>query len=140
MHELRVVIEEGRDELAVSSSAELEKVLNDAADQARSLDVLNIVSIFLPNADNLFLVVGGDDTVVGFNYGHGDPPYFVSKGVSLGTDPVLTAYLSLVHHTEFPRRYVIPIVAGLRAATEFGRTGKVPISIEWVETLGLTIV
>ena len=83
--------------------------------------MLNILALYATNGDNLFLVVGGDETVVGFNYGHAGPPYYVSKGIASNNEPPLTAFLGLVHHTEFSRRSVIPSSEGRRAAMEFLR-------------------
>lgn len=79
------------------------------------------------------VVVGGEETVVGYNYGHGDPPYYASVDEAHLDNPVLTAYLGLEHHTEFPRRWVVPIAAGKKAAREFLATGKRPESITWTE-------
>lgn len=37
---------------------------------------------------------------MGYNYGHGDPPYYVSAGQAQTDDPVMTAYVGLAHHTD----------------------------------------
>jgi len=131
---LRVIIQEGTNERSVRSTADLEKTLSEAAAHACAAGMLNIVALYASNGDNLFLVVGGDETVVGFNYGHGDPPYYVSKGISSNKEPSLTAFLGLVHHTEFSRGSVIPSSEGYRAAMEFLETGRRPMVITWVET------
>jgi hypothetical protein len=131
---LRVIIQEGANERSVRSTTDLQQTLSEAAAQARASDMLNIVALYAPNGDNLFLVVGGDETVVGFNYGHGDPPYYVSKGIAPNKEPSLTAFLGLAHHTEFSRRSVIPSSDGLRAAMEFLETSRRPMAITWVET------
>jgi hypothetical protein len=130
---LRAVIEEGADDRTVSSASELEQVIVDAAVHARNRGVLNIVSLYAPTGDNLSIVVGGDESVVGFNYGHGDPPYYASRGRTAEAEPVLTAYVGLAHHTEFPRFWVIPMDLGSDAAVEFLQTGQRPECIAWVE-------
>lgn len=79
------------------------------------------------------LVVGGEETVIGFNYGHGDPPYYASLGAAEADSPILTAYVGLEHHTEFPRRWVVPFDVGKQAASEFLATGKRPRALNWVE-------
>jgi hypothetical protein len=56
------------------------------------------------------MVVGGDETVLGFDYRHRNPPYYSSRGPSNGEEPILSCQLTFQHHTEFPRKYVIPIV------------------------------
>jgi hypothetical protein len=117
----------------VSSIAELDQALQDAALQAKSVALLNIIFLYAPNEDHLSLVVGSDETVVGFNYGHGDPPYYASEGEINADEPVLTAYVSLEHHTEFPRRWVVPMELGRRAAVEFLATGERPRAVKWAE-------
>lgn len=130
---LRAAIKDQAPEPIVSSEAALDATLDEASAEARAAGKLNIVLLTAPNRDWLTIVVGGEETVVGYNYGHGDPPYYVSAGQAQADDPVLTAYLGLEHHTEFPRRWVIPIAAGRQAAREFLTTGKRPESIEWTE-------
>jgi hypothetical protein len=52
--------------------------------------------------------------------------------VATTDEPVLTAFVGLVHHTEFPRRWVVPALVGRKAAREFLATGTRPTSVEWV--------
>src|SRR5688500_11440325 len=113
---LRIAIQEQVPARTVTSPLELEGMLQDAALQAKSVGRLNIIFLYGPNGDHLSLVVGGDETVLGFNYGHGDPPYYTSDGADEGAEPMLTAYVGLEHHTEFPRRCVVPMELGRRAA------------------------
>jgi hypothetical protein len=101
--------------------------------EARAAGKLNIVLLTAPNRDWLSIVVGGEETVVGYNYGLGDPPYYVSAGQAQTHDPVMTAYVGLEHHTELPRRWVVALVVGRQAAREFLATGKRPESIAWTE-------
>jgi len=108
-------------------------VLDEASAEARAIGRLNIVLLSAPNRDWLGIVVGGEDTVVSFNYGHGDPPYYASVGAATTDEPVLTAYVGLEHHTEFPRRWVVPSLVGRQAAREFLDTGKRPTLLGWEE-------
>ena len=117
----------------MNSEAVLDATLDEASVEARAAGKLNIVLLSAPNRDWLSIVVGGEETVVGYNYGHGDAPYYVSAGEAQTDDPVMTAYVGLEHHTEFPRRWVVAIAAGRQAAREFLATGKRPDSIEWTE-------
>jgi hypothetical protein len=133
MSQLRVMMQERVPMRTVSSIPELEQALHDAALQAKGAGLLNIIFLYAPNEDHLSLVVGGDETVVGFNYGHGNPPYFASEGESEAAEPVLTAYVSLEHHTEFPRRCVVPMELGRRAAVEFLSSGERPRAVRWAE-------
>jgi hypothetical protein len=57
-----------------------------------------------------------------------------AEGIAEGIEPVLTAYVALSHHTEFPRRSVIPWADGIRALHEFVESGELPAAIEWEET------
>jgi hypothetical protein len=120
-------------ELILSDVNALDAVLNKASIEARAKGKLNIVVLGAPNRDWLSLVVGGDETVVGFNYGHGNPPYYASVGKDQTDEPVFTAFMGLEHHTEFPRRWVVPDAVGRQAAREFLLTGERPSSLQWVE-------
>jgi hypothetical protein len=133
MKHLRALVREDASPTTLETSEALDRLLSEATAEAHSAGLLNIIFLYGPNDDHISLVVGGDETVVGFNYGHGDPPYYASKGAGDSDDPVLTAYVSLKHHTEFPRRWVVPAEAGRRAAVEFLTTGARPTSLEWVE-------
>lgn len=111
----------------------LDAALDSASSEASAKGRLNIVILSAPNRDWLSLVVGSDETVVSFNFGHGNPPYFVSCGEAQSDEPVLTAFVGLAHHTEFSRRSVVPSAVGRQAAREFLATGERPISLKWVE-------
>jgi hypothetical protein len=133
MIQLRAAVKDQQPERLLSSIEELDSTLDDADREARQVGRLNIVILGAPNRDWLGLVLGGDETVVSYNFGHGDPPYFVSRGSADSDDPVLTAYVGLEHHTEFPRRWVVPASTGRRAARDFLATGKRPTSLQWTE-------
>jgi hypothetical protein len=130
---LRAALKDQAPELIVNSEAVLDAALDEASAEARAAGKLNIVLLTAPNLDWLSIVVGGEETVVGYNYGHGDPPYYVSAGEAQTDDPVMTAYVGLQHHTEFPRRWVVASCVGRRAAREFLATGKRPECIGWTE-------
>lgn len=133
MVELRASIRDQEPERIVNSQAVLDAVLDEASAEARARGKLNIILLAAPNRDWLSIVVGSEETVVGYNYGHGDPPYYASAGEAQTDYPVLTAYVGLEHHTEFPRRWVISFAVGKQAAREFLATGKRPESIRWTE-------
>jgi hypothetical protein len=134
MIELRASLKDGADDQSVRTPAELESTMALADDQARSAGILTGIKLRARNGDELLVLVGGDDTVLGFNYGHGDPPYLASLGLAESDQPVLTAYIGQSHHTEFSRRHVVPMEVGRVAALEFLRTGARPTSVRWVET------
>lgn len=133
MVQLSVTVEDGGPDLMVSSAPELDCVLSDAAFQSMSAGRLNIIILAAPNGDWLSLVVGGDETVVGFNHGHRNPPYYVSEGEAEIDEPVFTAFVGLQHHTEFSRRWVVPMSLGRGAALDFLATGQRPSGVRWLE-------
>lgn len=133
MVQLRIAVEAGEPDVRVSSGDELHQTLAYAASQAKSAGRLNIIILAAPNNDWLALVVGGEETVLGFNYGHGNPPYYSSEGEALSDEPVFTAFVGLEHHTEFSRKAVVPMSVGTKAAFEFLETGHRPSGVRWVE-------
>jgi immunity protein Imm1 of predicted polymorphic toxin system len=133
MHAL-VIVDQDREPVGVTTAAELEHAVGFASEEARMRGMLNVIYIEAPNGDALSLVVGGDETVLGFTCGHGDPPSYESRGPVADDRPLLTAYVSLKHHTEFPRRCVIPMQMGMSAAKEFVETGSLPTCVSWAET------
>ena len=72
-----------------------------------------------PNKNAMTIVVGSSETVLSFDSADRNPPYFASKGASDQDEPVMTCYLNFAHHTEFPRRYVIPLKDGIEAVNQF---------------------
>ena len=134
MGEVRATVEDSTPELVIGSVAELDRLLDVTTTQAQDVHLLNIVFLRAANGDQLSLVVGGDETVLVFTHGHGNPPYFASDGASPSDEPFLTAYAGLVHHTEYPRRWVVPMSLGRKAAVEFLISSNRPAAVHWVET------
>ena len=130
---LRATIQESEPDRLLQSDDELLSALEYAAAQASNAGLLNIIFLRSSNGDQLSLVVGSDETVLGFQYGHGNPPYFVSAGTGTSDEPLLTAFAGLQHHTEFSRRWVVPMSIGRRAASQFLLTHARPSIVEWVE-------
>ena len=133
MSELRASVRDQVADLVVDSSTALDVTLEQAELEARSLGMLNVVMLTALNGDQLSIVIGGQETVVGYIYGHGNPPYYVSSGIASVDVPVLTAYIGLEHHTEYPRCWVVPMAAGRKAAHEFLIAGQRPQCIDWTE-------
>ena len=127
------MISEAGPPLIARDEAELRMSLDVAAEAAVSADRLGVVVLTAPNGNDMTLVVGGPDTVLGFTYGHGLPPYYVSVGAERDESPLLTAYYLLGHHTEFARDGVIPLTLGVRAAMEFLATQDLPGCVRWRE-------
>jgi hypothetical protein len=132
--DLSIVVHDAEDGVRVSTEIELDRVIHMAREEARARGMLNIIFLEAANGNVLSLVVGGDDTVLSFIHGHRNPPYYASSGAQVSVHPVMTCYVGLVHHTEFPQKHIIPFEKGLIAAHEFAASEVLPQSIEWIET------
>lgn len=130
---ITVAISEHSQALFARDDAELLASLETAAAEAVAAGKLGIAVLTAPNGNDMTFVVGGNETVLGFTYGHGQPPYFVSVGVETSQAPLLVAYYLLGHHTEFSRDEVIPLELGTRAALEFLATSELPECVRWRE-------
>lgn len=111
----------------------LDEMLNEASAEVRSRNLLGAVLITADNNNEMTILVGGEESVLTFEYGHKDTPYYASKGASNEDEPIMTCYLELQHHTEFPRKYVVPFADGLKAIREFLVSGALPTCIRWEE-------
>jgi hypothetical protein len=130
---MKITIHEDEPPVDVPNISMLDEAINSASEEAYSEGLMNIIIKVADNGNWLGLVVGGAETVLSFNYGHGDPPYYASQGGAESDEPVLTAHLSLKHHIEFPRNQVISMDEGLSAAHEFFDTCELPKCISWTE-------
>jgi hypothetical protein len=113
--------------------SQLDEVLHEAAKEAQSHKVLGAVLIEAANGNVITMVVGGEDTVLSFDYADRNPPYYSSRGASDADEPMLTCYLTMQHHTEFPRKYVIPVADGVNAVRQFLDSGNLPTCLNWEE-------
>jgi Immunity protein Imm1 len=129
----RVIVHNKAAATTVVDANQLNAVLEVASEEARSRNILGAVIIEAENGNSVTIVVGGDETVLTFDYGHRNPPYYASKGKSDKDEPVLTCYLTFQHHSEFPRKNVIPYGEGAKAVAQFLDSGKLPTCIGWVE-------
>jgi hypothetical protein len=89
--DLSVAVHDG-ETIHVSSIVEFERLMEAAHEEASSLKRPNIISIDAANGNNLGIVVGQDEPVLTFMWGHGAPPYYVSRGVAMSDDPTVTCY------------------------------------------------
>ncbi len=120
-------------EYSVHDIAELDKFFSKAEADALEKNILSAIFLRADNGCELGITVGGDETVLSFDYGDPTKPYLASKGISNDFHPVLTVYAYFTHYTEFPRKYVIPFKDGLKAAYEFFETNELPACVEWME-------
>jgi hypothetical protein len=130
---MKVVVDERESAIAVEGLKHLDEIIADAVERAKREGVLGTILLKNDYDDELGLAVGSNETVLSFNYGHGDPPYYVSKGKLDTEEPILTCYFLFQHHTEFLRKWIIPFNAGVLACHEFYNSGNLPSCIEWVE-------
>ena len=131
---LRIEVLEGEAPLIVRDAAQLDEALGQAAEEARKRGMLGAVLIEAENGNVLTMVVGGDDTVLGFDdYNDQNVRRYASRGASDGVEPIMTCYLAMHHHTEFPRKNVIPLPDGVKAVRQFLDSGGLPTCINWEE-------
>ena len=64
---LRIEIRQGEAPLTVKDAAQLDEALGQATEEARKLGMLGAVLIEAENGNVLTMVVGGDETVLGFD-------------------------------------------------------------------------
>lgn len=117
--------------IAVENAAQLEDALRLASNEAKGRGVLGAIVIEAPNKNSMTMVVGGSETVLSFDFADRNPPYLASKGISEQDQPMMTCYLIFAHHTEFPRKYVIPLKDGIEALKQFVSSGELPTCIAW---------
>jgi hypothetical protein len=128
---LQVRIRDDAGPLKVEDDNQLDEVLRTATEEARKRGTLGAILIEAANGNVITMVVGANETVLGFDYGHHRPPYYSSKGPSNENEPILACQLTFQHHTEFPRKCVIPIADGVKAVQQFLHSGDLPDCINW---------
>ena len=129
---LQVTIHNNRPQVTVDNASQLNDLLYAASSEARIRNLLGSVVIEADNGNTMSIVVGGEETVVSFDFDK-DGPYYVSRGASSEDEPIMTCYLGFQHHTEFARKNVIPFTDGLNAVTEFLGSRVLPKCIKWDE-------
>ena len=130
---MRITLNEKESARKTDSIRELDDTLEFAKLEAIRENKLNIVFLEANNGNELSVVVGGDETVLGFTFSDGNPPYYASKGNSEDIEPILSGFVGLEHHTEYTRSNVISSTRALLAIHEFFNFGDLPKSIQWVE-------
>jgi len=130
---LRITVHDSTEPTSVEDRSQLEAVLQTASEEARRENMLGGVFIEAENGNFMTMVVGGGETVLSFAYAHLNPPSYASKGASNEIEPILTCFLNFQHHTEFPRKNVIPYDDGAKAVAQFLDSGKLPTCISWEE-------
>ena len=120
--------------LAVEDATQLHEALRQAAEEARKREILGAVLIEAGNGNVITMVVGGDETVLGFDdFSDPDLRCYASRGASDADEPIMTCYLAMHHHTEFLRKNVIPLSDGVKAVRQFLSSDGLPKCISWEE-------
>jgi hypothetical protein len=133
MKTLSIMVREGESPVLVDDAASLLRLLASVAADCKKIGRLTIIDAKSEGGDILSLVVGGEETVLGFTSGANRPPYFASRGTTIATEPTLSCYLHFEHLTEFPRHAVIPQELGTAAALQFLHSGELPSCVQWQE-------
>ena len=100
---LTIKIREREAPLTAKDATRLHEALGQAAEEARKRGMLGAAPNEAANGNVITMVVGGQDTVLGFDSGDMNSNY-ASKGASDALAPVMTCYVMMWHHTEFPRK------------------------------------
>ncbi|WP_208353245.1 Imm1 family immunity protein [Pseudaestuariivita rosea] len=130
----QITISESQTPLTCSTVEEVMEALSQAASDAEASERPNIVHITAITEDTLSVVVGAKSlSNLGFQYAHGDPPYYSSRGISNVDEPFLVAFALTNHHTEIPQRYVIPVSDAFKAVRQFLETNSLPTCVQWSE-------
>jgi hypothetical protein len=130
---LRIIIRDDAAPLTVTNSSQLNEALERASDEARRRKLLGAILVEADNGNFITMVVGGEETVLGFDYGNQDAPNYASRGSSDSDVPLMTCFMTMRHHTEFPRKYVIPVADGVEAIRQFLDSSDLPTCINWEE-------
>ena len=71
---LRITTRQDKPPVTVEDDRQLDEVLDAASAEARTGKVLGAVLIEADNGNAMTMVVGGEDTVFSFDYGHRNSP------------------------------------------------------------------
>lgn len=127
----RITVHDSEASTTVADVKQLDAVLRAASEEARSKNILGGVIVEADGGNRITIAVGGDETVLTFDYWHRKPPYYASRGASNSDEPSFTCYLTFQHHSEFSRKNVIPYGDGVKAVAQFVDSGKLPTCIGW---------
>jgi hypothetical protein len=129
--QLWITIRAEESPIMVRDVVQLEDALGSASEQAQTTHLLGAILLEVENGNVMMMVVGSEKTVLGFDYDGQGGLNYATEGRSNEAEPIMTCFLHFQHHTEFPRRYVIPLEDGMRAATQFLDSGELPTLVSW---------
>lgn len=116
--------------IEVSNANELDQVLDDITSNA-SPDFPTIVYVYA-HGYQFSLGLGNEKSFIHVELESGEPPYFITVGES-NTEGVSAFYLFEKHHTEIPRRNLIPINTAREVLNKWIQTETRPTKVEWEE-------
>jgi hypothetical protein len=130
MSKILVQREERQPKIELSDKKELYPLFDDIVSNTDP-EYPTIIQIYV-HGYQIGLGLGHDLSFVHFEQANGEPPYFITIG-----DPnaagVLAFYLFNNHHTEIPRRNLIPTSEARAIVSEYVDTAVRSSSIEWEE-------
>jgi hypothetical protein len=133
MTELSIQVRDNEPPRIVKEAGQLRSLFTQVSGEAKNVDRSVIIDLSTENGDTLSVVVGGDETVLGFTYGTNQPPFYASRGLDTAIEPLLVAHQHFAQRVEFPRHAVIPWQDGVAAAEEFIGSGALPTCVRWQE-------
>jgi hypothetical protein len=116
----------------LSVEREFEAALAAVTAQARAAARSQFITLSPKRGYGLSLAVGSEETVVVFGGKNREPMYCHSRGDTEAFEPMFVCYQGDIEMST-PRRLIIPMELGLRAAREFLVAGKRPTCITWEE-------
>ena len=86
-----ITILDDKPPIAVDDGLQLDDALRDAANEARARGKLGAILIEAANKNSMTMVVGSSETVLSFDYGHGNPRTMLAKEIPTKMNPSLIA-------------------------------------------------
>jgi hypothetical protein len=118
------------EEVTVYDAAELDRVFDEVI-QSECKEYPIVIEI-QANGFLLKMAVGLAESFVQISSDSGLSPYLVAVSDKNATD-TFDFYFQGVHHTEIPRRNILPSALARELSRAFVVTGTIPESIEWEE-------
>jgi hypothetical protein len=130
---LRVTIREKDSPLAIENIAQLSALLDAVSKDAQAQHISTAIILEAENANTMTIVLGGTETVLSFDEGGPSSRQYASRGASNDDEPIVTCFLNFRHHTEFSRKYAVPLPDGVDAVKQFLGSGELPTNVRWEE-------
>jgi hypothetical protein len=116
----------------VSEPEELDRLLDEVGDQARSAGRPQAIDISRKDAGTLTIIVGSERSALSHVPQHGDPPYRCSVGEETADEP-FEFFVADGHHSEMAARHTISGARARDAAHVFVDSGDLDVRVTWEE-------